>query len=142
LKSVSYMGFVDLTNHKIIGGTEALVSSLDDLGLKPQGSEVKKIFRVQDTIDIAELNLGTDYLIDVAQLHFHADNVKFELVANVQFRNENWVPGVWDQVLNDNSVTHFDVWHTTDFSDYIDFRLLWQDRGLSEFFQNNKCLLG
>jgi len=129
-------GFVDLTNHKIIGGTEALVSSLDDLGLKPQGSEVKKIFRVQDTIDIAELNLGTDYLIDVAQLHFQADNSNFELVANVQFRNENWVPGVWDQVLNGNSVTHFDVWDTTDFSDYIDFRLLWQDPGLSEFFSD------
>ena len=127
-------GFVDLTNHKIIGGTEALVSSPDDLGIKPQGSEVKKVFRVQDTIDVAELNLGTDYLIDVAQLNFQADNSRFELVANAEFRNESWVPGVWDHVLNGKVVTHFDVGNTTDFSDYVDFRLLWQDPGLSEFF--------
>jgi Ca2+-binding RTX toxin-like protein len=126
-------GFVDLTNHKIIGGTETLVSSADELGLKPQGSEVKKIFRVQDTIDVADLNLGTDYLIDVAQVNFQADNAYYDLVANAQFRNESWVPGVWDEVLNGKMVTHFDVWDTTDFSDYIDFRLLWQDPGLSEF---------
>ena len=114
-------------------GLKTLVSSADELGLKPQGSEVKKIFRVQDTIDVADLNLGTDYLIDVAQVNFQADNAYYDLVANVQFRNESWVPGVWDEVLNGKMVTHFDVWDTTDFSDYIDFRLLWQDPGLSEF---------
>ena len=128
-------GFVDLTNHKIIGGTEALVSSPGDLGLKPQGSELKKIYRVRDTIDFEELSLGTDYVIDVAQLRFDADNVHLELIPQVNFRQENWVPSVWNQVLGDNLITHFDVWHTTDYSDYIDFRLLWADRGLSDFFE-------
>ena len=114
-------GYVDYQNHKIIGGPGSLVTSMDLLGGAPTNAIASRVMVVRDTVAIDEINLGTDYLIGVGQVRFDLDNVRYQLEPNIKLQQADWVPGQSNKILEGSTVTQFESWDTSNFSDNIDF---------------------
>ena len=123
-------GYVDFTNHEIIGGVGSLVESIDQLESAPSGAKVSKILVVKDNIDIEDLNLGTDYLINVDQIEFQADSQYVRSIPIIEYQENNWIPNVSNSILDGAKISSFEVYDTTRFSDEIDFNSLWIDQNL------------
>jgi Ca2+-binding RTX toxin-like protein len=126
-------GYVDYQNHKIIGGPGSLVTSMDLLAGAPTNAIASRVMVVRDTVAIDEINLGTDYLIDVGRVRFDLDNVRYQLEPNINLNQADWVPAQSDKILEGKTITQFESWDTSNFSDNIDFNTLWSDVALNPY---------
>ena len=63
---------------------------------------------LSDTIEVEDLNLGTDYLINVDQVEFQADSTYIRTIPIISYRENDWIPDISNSVLVVTSFS-FDV---------------------------------